>query len=123
MPDQKGETIDRRAAIHGARESKVAWFQELANQDRYLATQTLLDPLGTLSKFGLIDPSDNDLHMQVTKGSLADLIYLRESVATRGLDNVLSTPETERAARIVVSISVSFTWDGVRVTITVTFAL
>ena len=120
MADEKGKD-----AVHKFREAKVARFQEFANKDRYLAAQTILDPLGTLARHGLVEDADRELHSEVTKGSLADIAYFKEAVAARGLDNVLTTPTegVEARARIVVTISVTFTWDGVRVTVTVTFAL
>jgi hypothetical protein len=43
----------RREIIHQFRETKVARFQELVNKDRYLAAQTILDPLGTVARYGL----------------------------------------------------------------------
>lgn len=100
----------------------MARFQGLVEKDHCLAIQTILDPVGTLSKFGLIEDTDNDLHMQLTKGTLADIVHLREAVAARGLASITTPPPParEEALRIVITVSVTFTWDGVRVTVTVT---
>ncbi|HXJ91938.1 MAG TPA: hypothetical protein VMT20_03555 [Terriglobia bacterium] len=122
MAEQKGDQrISRTDVIHQYREAKVARFQELVNQDRFLAAQAVLDPLGTLSRFGLVDESDHDLHTELSKGSLADLAYFKHSVETRGLENVLGSKgeEIARALRLVIVITI--TWDHVRVVITITF--
>ena len=116
------ERESRKEAIHQFRQSKVARFQELANKDRYLAAQIILDPLGTLSRFGLVEEADHEIHTEVTKGSLTDIAYFKEAVAARGLENVLSVSPAgiEPALRVVVTISITVTWDNVRVTVTIT---
>jgi hypothetical protein len=116
MADEKEYSqVTRREAIHQFREAKVARFQELVKKDRYLAAQTILDPLGTLSRFGLIEDADRELNVEVTKGSLADIAYLKEAVASRGLENVLATepPKEEVALLEAVGIGIVIRWDHV----------
>ena len=115
------EKESRRDAIHQFRESKVAKFQDHVNKDRYLAAQTILDPLGTLSRFGLVEEADHEIHTEVTQGSLTDIAYFKEAVAARGLENVLSTSSAgvEPALLRVVTITITIIWDGARVTVTI----
>jgi hypothetical protein len=107
MDEQDDSALaDRRSIIESYRGSKVQGFQDRVDQDQVLAAQFVLDPIGTLTKFGLIDPTDNDVSIQVTKGSLLDIVQVREAVAARGLAAVLQAPakrQTAQAAAISVS--------------------
>ncbi len=117
--------LSRWDILESARQAAVASFQDRVNADPILAAQTVLDPVGMLAKFGLVQPGDNDLSMQFTKGSLTDLIHVREAVEARGLFNAVHTPahDTEaEALRIGVEVRVCVTlrWNGVVLTVCVT---
>lgn len=118
------EPIVRRDLIEAYRQTKAQRFQDLVGRDRLLAAQTILDPVGTLAKFGLLDPGDNDLSVQLTEGTLLDLIHLRETVAARGLVGALEDPagpEGASARRAQGQVSVTLCWNRVCVTVTVYF--
>jgi hypothetical protein len=82
-------------------QAQEKWFQERINKDPYLAIQTALDPLGMLAKFGLVELDDNDVSVIVEKGTLLDLLHLREAVAARGLRTLVEGSAAKPAAKSV----------------------
>jgi len=121
----EGAEVSRRIILERARQAMAASFQDRVNNDPILAAQTLLDPVGTLSKFGLIQPTDDDLSMQLTKGSLTDLIHVREAIETRGILNAVRAPAPAATAEAVsigveVTVCATFEFNFVSVTACVT---
>lgn len=112
---------DRRALLESLKRSKAEEFQELTTKDPLLAAQTIIDPIGTLSKFGLIDEGDNDLYVQVTKGTLRDVVYLREAVTARGGLMAVRQQGTATAAAAAISVRitvcVTVSWNYVSITV------
>jgi hypothetical protein len=89
-PDGPTDPGDRRGSIiEGHRQAKARQFQAWIKEDPSLFAQTLIDPLGTLSRHGMIEPGDREVSLQITQGSLLDVVRLREAVAGLGLSNVL----------------------------------
>ncbi len=83
-------THERRGSvIEGYRQAKARRFQEWIKEDPSLLAQTFIDPLGTLARHGMIEPGDREVSLQITQGSLIDVVRLREAVAAHGLANVL----------------------------------
>jgi hypothetical protein len=76
--------VSRKSVIDNHRQRKIRYFQELLEQDPILCAQTFLDPLGTLSKLGMIELDDREISVEVTEGSLLDIVYLRELVTAKG---------------------------------------
>ena len=97
----------RRNIVESYRQDKAKWFQEKIDKNPYLAIQTALDPIGMLSKFGLIDPSDSDIYIRVIEGSLSDVVHLKEVVAVEGIAEVVKAKE-KKGGRVV--IHVEFNW-------------
>lgn len=110
--------LDRRSLIESLRQTNVYWFQELVNRDRFLAVQMILDPPDTLAKFELQELGDNALLMQVTQGSLLDLVHLWEIMAARDLANAVAAPRSVSTGAVgelcvVVTTSATSYWNHV----------
>ena len=86
---QQGPGDRRATVIEGYRQAKARRFQEWIKEDPALLAQTFIDPLGTLSRHGMIEPGDREVSLQITQGSLVDIVRLREAAAVHGLANVL----------------------------------
>lgn len=100
-PDHTADAGDRRrTVIDGYREEKARRFQAWIKEDPSLLVQTLIDPLGTLSRHGMIEPGDREVSLQITQGSLIDVVRLREAVAAHGLANVLPKGDVGAAAAL-----------------------
>jgi hypothetical protein len=124
-PSAEAAGTSRRAILEKARQTAAASFQERVNIDPILAAQTILDPVGTLAKFGLVQPEDNDLSMQLTRGSLTDLVHVREAVEARGLVNAVRAPAHAAAAEamragVEVTVCATLAWNSISVTACVT---
>src|SRR5688572_12758018 len=97
-PDRSIDAGDRRrTVIDGYREEKARRFRAWIKEDPSLLAQTFIDPLGTLSRHGMIEPGDREVSLQITRGSLLDVIRLREAVAAHGLTNVLPKEDANAA--------------------------
>ena len=84
----EGREMSQREMAGNIKRAAFEDFQKRMDRDPLLATKAIIDPLGTLLLFGLIDSKDKDLSMEVTRGSLQDIAYLREVVtAGHGLAN------------------------------------
>jgi hypothetical protein len=83
--DRQTDPQRRANVIEGYRQAKARLFQKWIKDDPALLAQTFIDPLGTLSRHGMIEPGDREVSLQITQGSLVDVIRLREAAATHGL--------------------------------------
>ena len=115
MNEEKKVVVGRKDIVKSYREAKVKWVQERINKDPYLAMQTAMDPIGILSKFGLIDPTDDDVYVKVVRGSLLDLVHLREETAARGLANVVEA--AEQKPHVGIDIDIDIEWDDCKIEI------
>lgn len=120
---------ERRAAILERRlATEVNNLTERIGRDPALGVQVILDPVDTLSRFGLIDSDTRDLEVRLTQGSLLDLVHLRRAIETRGIGNVLAPNQqlqvrgnTVQGIGVVIDIQVCVTvcWRSVCVTVCV----
>jgi hypothetical protein len=103
----------RQVILERYRGERVTDLQERITRDPALGLQLVLDPLETLSRFGLIDTEVRDFEMRITEGSFLDLVHLRRAVDSRGIDNILASEQdtqltADAVQRIKVGISGQF---------------
>jgi hypothetical protein len=131
-PSESG-TEDRRQTILDRRlVEQVNDLEERIGRDPALALQLVVDPLDTLSRFGLMDSDTKDLEVRCTQGSFLDVIQLRKAIESRGIANILAQKQdvpTTALARtninvvITIRFCVTICWRGVCVTICVSGTL
>ena len=68
-----------------------AAFEKRVRHNPALGIQLILDPLETLSTFGLIRTETKDLTMSIIEGSFADVLQLRKAVEHYGLHRLLAS--------------------------------
>lgn len=120
------EENPRQEALRRYEEERARNFEAIIDRDPGLGLRTILDPLGTFSRFGMIDHTDTSLDIRVTEGSMLDVVHLREAVESRGLDAILAqpAPEEERSARraaiaVVIDVQVCVTICRANVCVTI----
>jgi hypothetical protein len=112
-PSESGVEERRQTILDRRLVEQVNDLEERIGRDPALALQLVVDPLDTLSKFGLIDSDTKDLEVRCTQGSFLDVVQLRKAIESRGIGNILAPKQDVQATasartNINVVISIQF---------------